>query len=218
MAGKRIDLSGQTFGKLTVIRADGFYTTPSTGQRQALWSCQCECGQVKTIKSSRLRDGTTKSCGCMSPIFKKGHTLKRVYGPTQSEDEYYMRIKTCAKRRGYSIELTQKELVEIGRKECSYCGKFGTYKRTAEDYKNSCYAKGHIFDLEYYNSKIIELNGIDRVDNNKGYISGNCVSCCTDCNTAKMARTQEEFLTWAKRVVSHQEQKDSNIVMGSIRG
>lgn len=36
-------------------------------------------------------------------------------------------------------------------------------------------------------------NGIDRVDNNKGYEIENVVTCCTDCNKKKLKKTQEEF-------------------------
>jgi hypothetical protein len=52
------------------------------------------------------------------------------------------------------------------------------------------------------NSKYI-YNGIDRVNNNFGYLIDNCVTCCTNCNVAKMARTQEEFNSWNQRVYEH---------------
>lgn len=44
------------------------------------------------------------------------------------------------------------------------------------------------------------LNGIDRLDNNKGYILDNCVSCCTVCNRAKLAMSETEFLQWILKV------------------
>ncbi len=45
----------------------------------------------------------------------------------------------------------------------------------------------------FYCNKEYRGLGIDRVDNNKGYITGNCVSCCKDCNTMKMRLTLEQF-------------------------
>lgn len=39
------------------------------------------------------------------------------------------------------------------------------------------------------------LNGIDRVDSDKGYIPGNCVACCTTCNYAKGHLKLQQFLT-----------------------
>lgn len=43
-------------------------------------------------------------------------------------------------------------------------------------------------------------NGIDRVDNTKGYEETNVVPCCTVCNRAKMAHTQEEFFDRVRRI------------------
>ena len=46
--GKYIDLSGQKFGKLTVIKRVEDHITPS-GQHKQLWLCRCDCGKDKTI-------------------------------------------------------------------------------------------------------------------------------------------------------------------------
>lgn len=53
---------GQVFGKLTVVRRDGSYG------KSAMWLCQCNCGNpnLKRVASGNLRDGTTKSCGCLA--------------------------------------------------------------------------------------------------------------------------------------------------------
>lgn len=53
------DLTGQTFGRLTVIAPH------SCGERQMKYICQCECGNVKIIRSDSLLSGNTKSCGCL---------------------------------------------------------------------------------------------------------------------------------------------------------
>ena len=58
--GKVIDITGQKFGKLTVIREEG-----RTKEGRATWLCQCDCGNTKVIKGKALRKGTTKSCGCI---------------------------------------------------------------------------------------------------------------------------------------------------------
>lgn len=42
-------------------------------------------------------------------------------------------------------------------------------------------------------------NGIDRIDNSKGYVKGNVVTCCANCNWFKQEATQKEF---AKRIVA----------------
>ena len=58
--GKLINLVGEQFGMLTVIkRAEN----SSTGGSQ--WLCICDCGKNKIVKSIYLRNGGTKSCGCL---------------------------------------------------------------------------------------------------------------------------------------------------------
>lgn len=55
-----IDLRGQPFGRLVVQSFFGVSAT--TGH--AIWLCLCECGKEKKIRSSELRSGNAKSCGC----------------------------------------------------------------------------------------------------------------------------------------------------------
>jgi hypothetical protein len=47
-------------------------------------------------------------------------------------------------------------------------------------------------------------NGIDRVDNLKGYISENCVPCCKHCNYVKGDLSIEDFNTWKQRFIRKQ--------------
>lgn len=55
-----IDLTGMKYGKLTVISR-----AKNDAQNRANWECICSCGKLKTILGARLRDGITKSCGCL---------------------------------------------------------------------------------------------------------------------------------------------------------
>ena len=55
-----IDLSGQTFGQLTVLDRAGRDDTGKT-----LWRCRCECGRIANVTGLNLRTGNTKSCGCL---------------------------------------------------------------------------------------------------------------------------------------------------------
>lgn len=56
---KMIDLTGQRFGRLTVLgigrRRDRAY----------LWACRCDCGQTRVVASATLRGGRQVSCGCL---------------------------------------------------------------------------------------------------------------------------------------------------------
>ncbi|KRN01794.1 hypothetical protein FD13_GL000624 [Levilactobacillus senmaizukei DSM 21775 = NBRC 103853] len=66
-----LDLSGQQFGRLTVIRRDG---TAKNGN--ATWLCKCSCGNLVTVDSYRLRHGITVSCGCYRRDISKERLTK----------------------------------------------------------------------------------------------------------------------------------------------
>ena len=57
---KLIDLTGKTFGRLTIIQRD--FSKPS---RKAMWLCKCTCGKQVIVGSDHLRSGHSKSCGCL---------------------------------------------------------------------------------------------------------------------------------------------------------
>ena len=61
---KRIkDLTGQRFGKLTVLKQSGSYRGHSA------WECECDCGNIKIVNSLELKNGDTLSCGCLKSSF-----------------------------------------------------------------------------------------------------------------------------------------------------
>jgi len=86
---------------------------------------------------------------------------------------YYI-YKSEAKRKANKFELSFEELKTIIRKPCHYCG-----------------------DL------LNKYNGIDRMDNTKGYIYNNCVPCCKLCNFKKGAMKYKDFLEWIERVYEY---------------
>ena len=53
-----IDLSGQRFGRLTVLNR-----APNHG-KVVMWHCKCDCGVEKDVRGNLLRSGKTQSCGC----------------------------------------------------------------------------------------------------------------------------------------------------------
>lgn len=59
-----IDLSGRRFGRLTVVQRDGSHRHPS-GKVTPTWLCRCDCGGESVVLGNKLRDGGTRSCGCL---------------------------------------------------------------------------------------------------------------------------------------------------------
>ena len=57
--GSFIDLTGKNFGRLTVI--ERIYKKGN----EWYWKCQCQCGNICEVRGVSLREGATKSCGCL---------------------------------------------------------------------------------------------------------------------------------------------------------
>lgn len=59
--GVFIDLTGQKFGRLTVIKLSN-----EKQKKTLLWECKCDCGGAKIVIGISLRIGRTQSCGCIA--------------------------------------------------------------------------------------------------------------------------------------------------------
>ena len=60
---RRIDLTGQKFGRLTVIEKAKDHIQ-SNGRHRTTWMCQCNCGNQVVVRTDCLLQGNTQSCGC----------------------------------------------------------------------------------------------------------------------------------------------------------
>ena len=69
---KRVDITGQRFGKLTVIESAGVYRSPSGKHHEIKWRCLCDCGNSAVVNGSNLRTGHTTSCGECKVFFRRG--------------------------------------------------------------------------------------------------------------------------------------------------
>jgi hypothetical protein len=90
-------------------------------------------------------------------------------------------------------------------------GKYFTYKKGAK-------RRGYAFDLscEVF-SVLLEspckycgvspADGVDRIENNEGYVPGNCAPCCWWCNRSKGIETEDEFIEQCTRVVEYRKEK-----------
>lgn len=145
------------------------------------WLCQCDCGNTKIILGKSLRSGRTKSCGCL--VFETKDAEEVVFKILLSQYRY------SAKRRNFIFDLTEEEIKCIIQEKCYYCGK---YHSNITKYLNEEYSH----------------NGIDRVDNSKGYVRGNVVPCCETCNRAKLEMGERDFYDWIDRVHDHIHQPE----------
>lgn len=77
--GRKIDLVGDRYGMLTVLRMD---VRRSKGGEH-FWVCRCDCGNITSVRTGDLRSGNTKSCGCRERM-KHGGSYSRLYGVWES--------------------------------------------------------------------------------------------------------------------------------------
>lgn len=69
---KFIDLSGQRFWRLTVIEYAG-----KDHANKTMWKCVCDCGKETIARSSALKSGDKRSCGCLNSENKSRECIKR---------------------------------------------------------------------------------------------------------------------------------------------
>lgn len=168
---------GTKYGRLTVISRDF---------KSKKWICNCECGNQTKSRSDALKRGTVKSCGCGI----KGPKLERRLPNNLSLWKDVIRVyKQGAKSRNYDWELSEEEAIQMMTKNCHYCNSEPSNKLT----------------YRFGPDRFIMYTGLDRVDNNLGYIQNNVVPCCKICNHSKLDLSLEEWTSWIKKVYENME-------------
>lgn len=142
---KLIDLTGQKFGRLTVIeRAEN-------SQKHTAWLCECDCGQKRVVQSDHLKSGHTKSCGCYKADNLNWKTHEK------SNTRLY-EIMHTAKSRCYREK--DKDFKLYGGRGITVC----------DEWLNDFQA---FYDWAMQNGYADNLT-LDRIDNDKGYSPDNC--------------------------------------------
>ena len=154
------------FGKLTVLAKMRHKKTTTYK-----YLCQCSCGNEIVATASNLYSGATTSCGCYDKERRKlpvGESMRnlKIY-------EY----KKDAKRRNLIWDLTVEQAENLFTGSCFYCG-----------------GSPHQIRQTSVSNGVFIHNGIDRINNAMGYTPENCVSCCSDCNRAKLKLDKESFI------------------------
>ena len=148
---KKIDLTGERFGRLLVIREDG-----RAKDRQIMWLCRCDCGGEVIVRSVYLRRGDTRSCGCLS----REQTVSRntTHGCTHKTwySVYHAMMVRCGHRTGAS-ERKLRNYRDRGIEVCHL------WQKSPQDFGDWLIAHGWRKGLQ-----------IDRIDNSKGYSPENC--------------------------------------------
>jgi hypothetical protein len=158
----------------------------------AKWSKPGEHERMSEVMKKKYQDpaerervSVTSKLLWKDPVYR----AKVLFNPPGQSgfNELYKRYKAGAKFKGLGFEFTQDEFRGFTEGPCHYCGKppSGCCRRKNRTYGEYAYS------------------GLDRVDNNLGYIHGNVVSCCSHCNKAKRMMSVDEFRSWVDRVYHH---------------
>lgn len=142
------DLTGKTFGKLTVVKFVG-----STNTGNALWQCKCECGNTITVRSICLRKGETKSCGCLRKEYWKNEKTTHGKSDTRIAKIWYQMKERCFCK-------THPAYKNYGGRGITVCDE---WKNDFEAFYNWAINNGYSDNLT-----------IDRIDNNGNYEPSNC--------------------------------------------
>ena len=116
-------------------------------QGHSKWICQCSCGNTHVAMGSALTSGNTKSCGCGHIHVAPARRVWKNYG--------YQ-----AQSRGLVFSLTLQQFTELISQPCFYCGK-------------PPLQKGAFIHKPYRIYETFCYNGVDRMDNSKGYTVDN---------------------------------------------
>lgn len=85
---KAIDLTGQRFGRLTVIRLAEGHRKPN-GTMVRRWVCKCDCGNECIVSVGNLKNGSTKSCGCLRKEVSKELSTNSYFRDTGKLNKRY---------------------------------------------------------------------------------------------------------------------------------
>ena len=173
-----IDLRERRFGKLTVVSDTG-----RRKSRRPIWLCNCSCGRTVEVLGKYLTSGDTKSCGCYSK--GNAHNRDAVADITKS---FWTPIQRQAERRGIPFEITREQVWNIFEKQKRRCALSGVELR---------------FSTNIRDQRGTQTASLDRIDNTRGYISGNVQWVHKYVNIMKNVMTQEDFLTWCRRIARY---------------
>lgn len=184
---ERMKLIGKKFGRWTILSQNTNHGHNKA--HETYWNCRCECGKEKVLAGYSITSGHSTSCGC---FLRETKSLPPGEAAFRMIHRYYVK---AAKSRKLSFLLTKEEFKELTSSPCHYCGNEPEWK---------------IKSIKTPNGEYLH-NGIDRLDNNKGYYKENCVPCCHACNWSKLDRSKEEFVQWIKQVHAHIFKKKNEI-------
>ena len=147
---KKLDLRGQRFGKLTVLRENG-----RDKRNNVLWLCRCECGNEVTVLGSNLRSERTTSCGC----YNRERVVEASTTHGMSKTRIYSVWESMLQRAGAIKGASERDKRAYQDRGITVCDEWLVF----ENFRDWALSHGYKEGLQ-----------IDRVNNDAGYCPENC--------------------------------------------
>lgn len=144
---RKLDLTGQRFGRLVVIKEAG-----RSSDGHVRWLCKCDCGNYTSTPSTKtLRNGTCRSCGCI----ERERPNKQTHGKSNTK---LFAVWNAMKQRCYNPN--NRSYKNYGGRGITVCQE---WKEDFQTFYDWAIANGYKKGLE-----------IDRIDVNGNYEPDNC--------------------------------------------
>jgi hypothetical protein len=153
------DMTGMVFGLLTVVDR-----APSR-RNSAYWNCQCSCGGVTSVRGADLRNGKTKSCGCIHTEQLAKRSTKHGMSRSPEYMVWHSLVARCSRSNCAAYPLYGGRGIKLGES-------FSTFQK--------------FYDV--IGDRPSKHHSVERIDNNGDYEAGNCV-WATDVEQSRNKRT-----------------------------
>jgi hypothetical protein len=177
------DLTGQTFGRLYVIRQlkKGEHDKKT---KHAVWLCQCQCGKTKAVHGTSLVRKLTTSCGC--------YNADRSWsGYNTLSGSYWVSLRKSALRRNLEFNISKEYVWDILEKQNFRCN-----------------LSGVPIEFDRKNHKETQTASVDRIDSKIGYFEGNIQILHKNLNRLKHGHLNEYIISWSHIINNYQKLKN----------
>lgn len=146
------DLTGMTFGRLTVRSRTSDQVSPS-GRHRTKWICECSCGNTVSVLAENLNSGRTTSCGCY-----RADKNRDKFGTHLDTHSKLYGVWCSMKARCYNPNSTYYK--RYGGRGIGICSE---WKDSYETFRTWAISSGYHDGVS-----------IDRIENDSGYSPSNC--------------------------------------------
>lgn len=180
----QLEILNTKFGLLTPVKCVG----NDQKSRRTLWLCKCDCGVEKIFRSDCLRQGFSKSCGCVKK--RKGSESASWKGVGSLTGQKWSNIHHGAKKRGLKFNIS----IE-----------FAWNLLEKQDFK--CAISGLPIELSNQKNNDFSSASLDRIDSSQGYTEDNVWWVHRDVNIMKWDFPLDKFLNMCK-IISDRMQRE----------